>query len=580
MNDERQASVIEMAPVRPAAERYDVAILGGGLAGLTLSIQLKRARPRTSVAVLEKREGPAPLAAFKVGESTVLPGAHYFAEVVGMRDHLDERQFRKTGLRFYPPAGDNGDITRRVESGPPAPPETRTWQIDRGLFENELAARARELGVEVLQGCRVGDVTLGDDLHTVSFQQLGQDASTRARWVVDAAGRASLLKRKLGLSRQVGHTINAAWFRLAGGLDFERWGADDEEWMARMVRPGLRGFSTAHLMGEGYWVWLIPLATGPVSIGVCADPRLHPFEEIGELHRMVAWLRAHEPQVAEAVEPRLGSVEDFLRVEDFAYGVERAFSADRWCLVGEAAAFADPFISPGSDMIAYSNTFTSDLVTRDLDGEDVSERVDFFNESYQRMFAHALARTEDMYPVFGNPWVMSIKFSWDAYLAQSGHVLAFVKGRLADIDYMRSVEREVHGLQALNINMHGLLREWHELERRPWERELVKTGLVPAIRDNLHAPVEDYTDEELREKLREQLRVVEALSVIIFHRAARALPEPPDESKPVNPYAVGLRPERWEADGLHSEPGMTLADALALVEGAEWLWLDHVPSGA
>ena len=71
MTDDRQASSLEIRPLGPAAERYDVAILGGGLAGLTLAIQLKRQRPDTSVAVLEKRDGPAPLAAFKVGESTV-----------------------------------------------------------------------------------------------------------------------------------------------------------------------------------------------------------------------------------------------------------------------------------------------------------------------------------------------------------------------------------------------------------------------------------------------------------------------------------------------------------------------------
>ena len=84
MDTERQASNWELRPVRTAADRYDVSILGGGLAGLTLAIQLKQHRPETSVLVLEKREGPAPLAAFKVGESTVPSGAHYFADVVGM----------------------------------------------------------------------------------------------------------------------------------------------------------------------------------------------------------------------------------------------------------------------------------------------------------------------------------------------------------------------------------------------------------------------------------------------------------------------------------------------------------------
>src|SRR5258705_10983880 len=109
MNSERNTSVVEVAAIRAPADRYDVAILGGGLAGLTLAIQLKRERPDTSVVVLEKREGPAPLAAFKVGESTVPSGAHYFAHIVGIEDHLNERHITKFGLRFWMPAGDNSD---------------------------------------------------------------------------------------------------------------------------------------------------------------------------------------------------------------------------------------------------------------------------------------------------------------------------------------------------------------------------------------------------------------------------------------------------------------------------------------
>ena len=109
----RTASPIEIRSVHTAAERYDVAILGGGLAGLTLAIQLRRTRPGTRVAVLEKRVGPAPGAAFKVGESTVVSGAHYFAEVVGMRDHLEKEHLIKNGLRFFTPAGDNRDSPHR-----------------------------------------------------------------------------------------------------------------------------------------------------------------------------------------------------------------------------------------------------------------------------------------------------------------------------------------------------------------------------------------------------------------------------------------------------------------------------------
>ena len=53
---------------QPLDGEYDVVILGGGLAGATLAIQLKQARPETSILVAEKRQHPVPEAAFKVGE--------------------------------------------------------------------------------------------------------------------------------------------------------------------------------------------------------------------------------------------------------------------------------------------------------------------------------------------------------------------------------------------------------------------------------------------------------------------------------------------------------------------------------
>ena len=100
----------------------EVIIVGGGLAGLTLSLQLKRVRPETSVLVLERRAHDAREAAFKVGESTVEVGAHYYAEVVGLRDHLERDQLPKYGLRFFMPAGGRS----RLAGGNPVYPATRS----------------------------------------------------------------------------------------------------------------------------------------------------------------------------------------------------------------------------------------------------------------------------------------------------------------------------------------------------------------------------------------------------------------------------------------------------------------------
>ena len=83
------------------AARYDVVVLGGGLAGLTLALQLRQARPDTSILVLERRSFPMPEAAHKVGESTVEISAEYFTNTLGLKEHILSEQLPKNGLRFF-----------------------------------------------------------------------------------------------------------------------------------------------------------------------------------------------------------------------------------------------------------------------------------------------------------------------------------------------------------------------------------------------------------------------------------------------------------------------------------------------
>src|SRR5947208_8364184 len=165
MADDRSASMLELMAIDAPTGHYDVAILGGGLAGLTLAIQLKRERPDTHVLVTDKRTEPAPEAAFKVGESSVEIGAYYYREMIGMRDHLERYQQRKLGLRFFLPAGDNSDITKRVEFCTPGHLDAFTHQIDRCRFETELFRRARQVGAAAFRGWRARDAWPGAAPH-------------------------------------------------------------------------------------------------------------------------------------------------------------------------------------------------------------------------------------------------------------------------------------------------------------------------------------------------------------------------------------------------------------------------------
>ena len=571
---DRGASEFEIKPIRSPRSEYDVAILGGGLAGLTLALHLKRARPETSVLVAEKRELPPPEAAFKVGESTVEVGAYYYRELCGMADHLEQRHLRKAGLRFFFPAGGNEDITRRVEFV--TPDQYWNHQIDRGRFENEAFDRAVQLGADAFRGYRVMDVELDpSSQHKVVLQREGGGAiDVAARWVVDASGRANILRRKLGLQTETGHHINAAWFRLAGGLDVEEFGAHNQEWVDRVDKRGFRKLATVHLLDQGYWVWLIPLASGPHSIGVCADPRFHPFERINEFDHLLEWFREHEPQLAAAVEPRRADVMDFLVIEDFSYASKETFSNDRWTLVGEAGGFIDAFYSPGSDFIGYTNNFTKDLICRDLDGEDIEERTEFYNFFFYQLFDPTISLYKDQYQFFGNPQVMLAKNLYDNTAYFSTLAFMFLHEKMTDLDVLADVVDQFQTVIPLLGRMQELFRDWSQIYDERWEDVSILSKEFTPMIERQRALSEPFEDEAFKQQAIENIALLKALAIWLFHKAAASLPTQPDPERRVDALAMSLHPERWEEEGLYSEDGMTLAEASALLPGIDEFWLE------
>jgi flavin-dependent dehydrogenase len=445
--------------VSGAAPR-EVVVLGGGLAGLSLAIQLRRQDPATDVLVLERHAHPVPEAAFKVGESTVEIGAHYFAEALGLRGHLDAAQIRKFGFRFFFDRG-GGAVDRALELGVSRVLPTPAWQIDRGRFENFLGAHARGLGVDFRDGATVRRIEpgAGGAPHTVEFERGGERRSVQARWLVDASGRAGLLKRRLGLARGNGHDACAAWWRVKGLVRVDDW-SSDPRWQAR-CEPPERWRSTNHLCGPGYWVWLIPLASGSHSIGIVCDPALHPVETINSHDKAMAWLRRHQPQLARALAAGGHELQDFAFLRRFSYGCEQVFSgADRWALTGEAGVFLDPFYSPGSDFIAIANTYVCDLVARDRAGADPAPWAGLWEQLYQSFYANTLTLYQDQYPLFGDAQVMPVKVIWDyAYYWAVLAPLCF-GGRLTDAALLGRLRPQFLRAAARNAAMQRLLRDW------------------------------------------------------------------------------------------------------------------------
>src|SRR5579859_4258413 len=448
-------------------DQYDVAILGGGMAGLTLALQLKKTRPATRILVIEKQKHPVPEAAHKVGESTVEISGHYLRDVLELGEHLRTQQLPKFGLRMFCSADGNHDITRRVELGHGIlPPRlVGTYQLDRGRLENALGSELPLQGIAFLDDCKVQQIVLQpqDDFHCLHVLHEKSKREIAARWVVDASGRNTLLQRQLGLAKKVGHTANAVWFRINCVIDVNDW-STDLAWKAR-ITDGERWLSTNHLMGPGYWVWIIPLASGSTSVGIVSDASMHPFEEMNRFERALAWLHVHEPQCAQVVEEHRDQIQDFRVMKDYSYSCQQVYSNERWCLTGESAVAVDPLYSSGGDLIAIGNGLVCDLINRNLDGEDIEERAVAHNQLFLVLADVWLVAYEQQYPLMGNARVMVAKVIWDTVIYWAFPGLLYFHDKIRRLSDSPSSMVNLYRCLHLHNRVQAFFREWHVLDQ-------------------------------------------------------------------------------------------------------------------
>jgi flavin-dependent dehydrogenase len=530
------------------SERVDVAILGGGIAGLTLARQLRCADAGLRVAVFERQRHPAPEAAHKVGESSVEVQAHYLRDVLELSEHLDREQLRKFGLRMFFSHEGNEDIARRVEYGQLSDAPLPAYQLDRGRLENALGEMIVRDGAAFHQNHKVGEVELsstGDD-HVLHVQHGDVEHAVRARWVVDATGRAGLLKRKLGLAKPLAHRANASWFRIGHAVDVQQW-STDEEWRAR-IPGGERRLSTNHLMGTGYWVWLIPLASGSTSVGIVAADDAYRFDEFNTLDRALNWLDEHEPQCAAEVRRHLDKIQDFRVMRDYAYGCEQVYSEDRWCLTGEAGVAIDPLYSSGGDLMAISNGLITDLVTRDHLGEDIQEKVIAHNQVYLVLSDIWLTAYENQYPLMGNARVMVAKVIWDTIIYWGVPGLLFFHDKFRSLADSPLAFVNLQRAWALHARVQQFLREWHALDNVPAADTFADPySLLDFIVDLHNGMAAGLADEELMAQLTTNVVLLEQVAGQLASTVI-ALLEQRDTDE-----AVLAQLDRWRADELLRE---------------------------
>ncbi len=399
---------------------YDVAIIGGSLSGAAVATLLLRQEPGLRVLIIEK----APEFTRRVGEATVEISAYFLGRVLGMTQHLNEAHLVKQGMRFWFANEQTKTIADASEIGGRFQSRLPSYQIDRAVFDEEVLRRACAAGAELWRPAQVVAVELvpgGDQSLTVRRGE--ETATVRCRWVVDASGVAAMLARKNGWWRaNDAHPTASAWARWRGVKDWDglELATKYPEWAAQCY--GVRGTATNHVVGDGWWSWWIPLKGGDMSIGVVFDQRLLDWPEEGRLgDRIKSFLMQH-PVGRELLADAEWIEDDMHWRKNLAY-CSTTFAGDGFALVGDAAAFLDPFYSPGMDFISFTTTATAALIAAQRRGESVAGLVEQhnrkFSQSYERWFA---AIYRDKYEYMGEFDLMKLAFYMDLGLYYLGIV--------------------------------------------------------------------------------------------------------------------------------------------------------------
>ncbi|MFA7342721.1 MAG: NAD(P)/FAD-dependent oxidoreductase [Terrimicrobiaceae bacterium] len=395
-----------------ASDKFDVAIIGGALSGAATAILLLRSHPGLRVLIVEK----SPSHSRRVGEATVEASAYFMGRVLGLAHYLNESHLAKQGLRFWFKNDGVQSLDQASEIGARYLSRMPSYQLDRSTFDEEVLRRACRAGAVLMRPATVSNVRLrAGAMQSLDVTQEGRKRQISARWIVDASGLAAHLARQEGWWRpNAAHPTAAAWSRWSGVKDWDSRELAERfpQWSKAVY--GTRNTATNHIIGDGWWSWWIPLKGGDVSVGVVFDQRLVDFPRDGGNvgDRLKTFLMKH-PVAREILADARYCDGDLHWRKNLAY-YSTTFSGDGFVLVGDAAAFMDPFYSPGMDWVSFTASCAAKLVTESFRGASMPELVARHNRdfavSHRRWFESLY---KDKYEYMGEFDLMGLAFRLD-----------------------------------------------------------------------------------------------------------------------------------------------------------------------
>ncbi len=350
---------------------YDVAIIGGGPAGSTAAALLALAGRR--VIVFEREKFPR----FHIGES-LLPFSMKAFTRLGLHEKFSRAGFMKkfggeivgacseSGTKFYFKDGYRSQTDH-------------AYQVTRGDFDKVLLDHAVECGAEIHEETSVDQVEFSNDEVELGIKYNGSFHSIRARYVIDASGRTSVLGRKFKIKKTYDHLQKLSIFAHYDGV----WRAE-----------GIDGTLTVLIRAIDRWFWLIPLSAERTSVGVVLDSEAFRNSKL-RAEDFLEQALSEQPIIAKRMTDARRVSQVYVEA-DFSYRSER-LHGDWWLLAGDAAGFIDPIFSSGVFLAVFSGELCADVLNEVLDHPRKARRL---FAGYER----AVNRAMDIYLRFVNAW--------------------------------------------------------------------------------------------------------------------------------------------------------------------------------
>jgi len=308
---------------------WDVIIIGGGPAGSTAAMTLRKAGRK--VLVLEKEKFPR----FHIGES-LLPYNRPIFDELGVWSKIQAAGFMvKRGAQFW--MGDGSLHTRLNFSKGSFTEFPESIQVERAKFDDILLRHAEELGAEVREEALVTEHRIEKERVTVKFRAKdGSEHEAQAAFLMDASGLNNFTANREKLREYYPGHKKIAIFGHYSGVQMTE---GEEKGDILIVRR------------ENSWFWMIPLADDKVSVGLVLD--VSDFKALQQ-----------EPQAVfddavlstKAVHDRMINAKPITQghvLSDFSY-TNRKLVSDRVVRVGDAAGFIDPIFSSGVMLAMHS----------------------------------------------------------------------------------------------------------------------------------------------------------------------------------------------------------------------------------